>query len=398
LLLEIVKLDRGHQAARVALAEIAWSSGDRAGARTWLEEAISADPAAVDARLRLAQIAFVEADNARARGLLEQAISAASDKPGVLTAVGKVLAQAGLTDDAFARFREASASGARDATLAAARLHLDLDQRAQARELIESALPRQGAWREAERLLVTIDARDGQVEKAFSRAKALMPDASPDALQTLHGDLQMMAGKTDEAIADYEHAQRRQPSSELAIRIFNARRAAGAKPAETSLVQWLERSPDDAHVRRVLAAYYEVSGDQQLAIVQYERLLAADQTDPITLNNLAWSLHARKDPRAVQLAERAYAAAPHLAEIGDTYGWILVQMDKVAEGLAVLDKALAMAPANPEIQYHVAVAHSKSGKSERARELLRQALQSKSKFASRADAESLLQTLSAAGS
>jgi predicted Zn-dependent protease len=104
-------------------------------------------------------------------------------------------------------------------------------------------------------------------------------------------------------------------------------------------------------------------------------------------------LHARGDARAVTLAKRAYDAAPNVAEIADSYGWILVQRDKVPEGIAMLERALAGAPANPDIQYHVAAAYVKSGQSARGAEILREVLQSHGKFASRQEAERLESSL-----
>lgn len=396
-LAEVLKIDPRHEMARMALAELAWGAGDRNRSRTWLEEAISVDPSAIEPRLRLAQIAFVEGDPARARGLLDQAVSVSKDRSSLLSAAGKVLAQAGYTDEAFAKFHEAGAAGRSEAVLDAARLHLDLDQRGQARELIEAALLKRPDWREAQGILVTIDAKDGQVARAISRAGALASSASPAATRVLEGDLYALAGQSQAAIEAYEEAQRQQPSAPLAIKIFTARSLAGAVPVERSLTQWLERFPADAEVRRVLAAHYESSGQGAQAVSQYERLLAADRIDPAMLNNLAWSLHENGDPRALELARRAHAAAPHIAEIGDTYGWILVQMDKVAEGLGVLEKALAGAPANPDIQYHAAVAYAKSGQTARATQLLRQSLKSDQKFAARDAAERLLQSMPAAG-
>lgn len=398
LLFEVIKLEPTHQQARLTLAELALAGGDRNQARKWLEEAVSVNPAAAEARLRLAQLAFVEGDPTRARSLLDQVLSVASDRKTALTATGRVLARAGLSDEALARYREASAAGDAKAILEAARLHVELDQRDKARGLLESALATHQNWREAEQMLVMIDARDGQVERALQRAKRLAGNTSPSALQVLQGDIYMVAGQTDAAITAYEAAQRRQPNSLLAMKIFNVRRVSGAPFAERTLTQWLERAPDDMDARRMLADYYGTLGRTDQAIAEYERLLAADRIDPATLNNLAWSLHEKGDPRAQELAYRAYTAAPGYAEIGDTYGWILVQMDKVAEGRDVLEKALANAPTNPDVQYHLAVAYAKSGQKDRAIELLRRSLKSDRKFASRDAAESFLQSVTSTGS
>ncbi|MGH6612303.1 MAG: tetratricopeptide repeat protein, partial [Burkholderiaceae bacterium] len=284
-LLDIIKIDSRYPSARVGLAELALAAGDRARSRTLLEEAISADPSAVEPRLRLAKLAFTEGDAARARSLLDQAVSVSKDRKIVFSAAGKVLAQAGLTDEAFAKLREAAAAGHADAALETAQLHLDLDQRKQAREVIEAVLLEKPDWREAQSMLVMLDAQDGQVARAISRAKSLASAASPAEIRVMEGDLYALAGQSDAAIEAYEDAHRQRPSAAIAIKIFDIRRVSGAAPAERSLTQWLQRFPADAEVRRVLAAYYESTGQGERALSEYERLLAADHIDPAMLNN-----------------------------------------------------------------------------------------------------------------
>ena len=395
LLREVIEIDSRYQAAYLALAQLAWSAGNRAQARKWLEQAITEYPAAVDARLRLAQFAFVEGDAARGRGLLDQAVRVAGgDRGRILTAVGTVLAGANLNDEALAKFHEAIAAGDRDATLAAARLHLQLDQRAQARDLLTKAVAEQPKWLEAERMLITTLAADGDVDGALARAKRAFRDAPAPAMHELEGDIYASGRRPAQAIAAYDQAQRAQPSAAVALKLFRARRSAGEQSPERSLVQWLQRTPQDAQVRSVLAAYYESAGDTGRAIQEYEKLLAANAINPAMLNNLAWALHSKGDPRALELARRAHAGAPSSGAIADTYGWILVQMGKVQEGRDVLEMALNREPENQEIIYHAAVAYSKSGQVSRARELLQSVLKSPNQFASRADAERLARALS----
>jgi cellulose synthase operon protein C len=393
-LLEVVKIDPANQPARIALAELAWMRGDRKGAQTWLEDAIKADPAAVDARLRLAQIAFVEGDGARAHGLLDQVLAVAKDRNSVLSATGRILARAGFSDEALARFNEALAAGDRSAHLDSAKLYLDMNQREKARQSAEAALAANPTSREAQQLLIMMDAREGQVDRAFDRAKRLLTDATPANEAQLRGDLQAMAKQFDAASTSYENAQRLQPSGQTAIKLFQVRRAAGASGAERSLTQWLDRSPGDAAVRRTLALYYESVGQADRAMAEYERLVGGNAADPMALNNLAWMLHQKGDARAVDLAKRAHEAAPHYPEIADTYGWILVRMGKVPDGLAVLQSALANAPTNPDILYHAAFALQKSGDVARATKLVNEALESKRDFGSRADAVQLARELS----
>lgn len=390
---EVLQIDPANQAAHIALAELAWATGDRALARESLESAVSADPGALDARLRLAQISFLQGDTARARGLLDQAVSVAKDRKTVLRPIGDVLARAGLSDEALDRYREAATAGDESARLSAARLHLELGRRSEARKEAEAALKGRPKWREAEQILVLVDAQDGRIEQALERARRLSGQPTAAGLKVIEGDIYMAAGQPQAALAAYESAHSKEPSAATAIKVFTLRRASGAADSERSLRQWLEESPQDVQVRRLLAAHYETAGDVDRAIAQYERLASDGKTDAVMLNNFAWLLHQKSDPRALEVAQRAYAAAPQLAEISDTYGWILVRMDKVTEGIPVLEQALAKASGNPEIQYHAAFAYAKSGQKGRAADLLRKSLQATQPYPSRAAAEQLLQTI-----
>lgn len=394
---EVVRSDAKNQPARLGLSELAWSQGEKEASRKWLEEAISVDPSAVEARLRLAQMAFIGGDANRGRDLLNQAVDVADDSKMALNGAGKVLARAGLNDEALTKFRAAAAAGLPEGDLNAARLQLDLNRPDEARKVLESALSQNPKWREANQLLIQVDARNGQVERALTRARASAADASPEVLSEFEGDVYAVAGKPAQAIASYEAAQRKRPSSVLALKLFDARRAAKVAPVELSLTQWLLRSPDDVEVRQRLAGYFEAAGRGDEAIAEYEHLAAQKPPDPAVLNNLAWLLHEKGDARALDLAQQAHLAAPKVAEIADTYGWILVERNKPAEGLGVLQTALSGAPGNPDIQYHVAAAYAKSGQQQKAAELLRESLKSGKGFRSRAAAESLLSSIHASG-
>jgi putative PEP-CTERM system TPR-repeat lipoprotein len=394
---EVVRNDAKNQPARLGLSELAWTQGEKDESRKWLEEAISVDPSAVEARLRLAQMAFIGGNANRGRDLLNQAVEVADDKKVALNGAGKVLARAGLSDEALNRFRAAAAAGLREGDLNAAQVQLDLNRPEQARKVLESALKRDPDWREASQLLIQVDARTGQVDRALTRARALVGDAPAEVVSEAEGDVYAVAGKSAQAIASYEAAQRKRPTSGLALKLFQVRRTAKVIPAESSLTQWLERSPGDVSMRQVLAGYYEGIGRNDDAIAQYEQLATQKPPDPAVLNNLAWLLHEKGDARALDMAQQAHQAAPRVPEIADTYGWILVQRNQASAGLDVLQAALSGSPGNPDIQYHVAAAYAKAGQQQKAAQLLRESLKSGKPFRSRAEAENLLSSIHASG-
>jgi EpsI family protein len=116
------------------------------------------------------------------------------------------------------------------------------------------------------------------------------------------------------------------------------------------------------------------------------------------LNNDAWSYFQRGDFRAELLAKQAYQLAPDRPEVADTYGWILLRMRRDHErALPLLQAAAKGAPRDPEIQYHYASALAASGRRVEAGSILQALLGSGTAFASRAEAQSLFQSVAGQG-
>jgi Flp pilus assembly protein TadD len=102
------------------------------------------------------------------------------------------------------------------------------------------------------------------------------------------------------------------------------------------------------------------------AIKEYEGLIADDPENPIAMNNLAWLYLETGDPRAKETAEKAVALAPDAPAIIDTLAWILVRGGEAQQALDLLQKATTLAPQEPEIRYHKAVALRDVGRSDEA--------------------------------
>jgi tetratricopeptide (TPR) repeat protein len=97
--------------------------------------------------------------------------------------------------------------------------------------------------------------------------------------------------------------------------------------------------------------------------------------------------------RALQTAQQAYRLELDSGGIADTLGWIHLRSGNLESALELLSKAAAAAPENPEIQYHLAVAHQESGDPESAKKILSDLVESNVKFPSRKAAEETLAKL-----
>ena len=95
-------------------------------------------------------------------------------------------------------------------------------------------------------------------------------------------------------------------------------------------------------------------------VVIYHNPDCGTSRNALALNNAAWALHELKDPRAEELARRAYEAAPKSAAVLDTYGVILSAKGD-PKAVQVMRDAVAAAPTAPQIRLHYAEALAKAG-------------------------------------
>ncbi len=109
----------------------------------------------------------------------------------------------------------------------------------------------------------------------------------------------MKAQQYKDAVQAYSDAERLKADSATAVKLHNALRLANQPKSEAPLERWLERRPNDAAVRMVLAQYFMNSNRGNEAIAEYETFVKAGGGNPVALNNLAWlyDTHGRKRPR-----------------------------------------------------------------------------------------------------
>lgn len=123
--------------------------------------------------------------------------------------------------------------------------------------------------------------------------------------------------------------------------------------------EWAEKLPNSYRAALIKAMNAQSKNDADEALKWYEKTIELAPNMPAALNNLAWMYYERKDERALELAKRAYQYAPKSAAILDTYGWILVEKGQVQEGIAILEKAVALEPGAKEIQEHLTAAKAR---------------------------------------
>ncbi|MDY6929997.1 MAG: tetratricopeptide repeat protein, partial [Pseudomonadota bacterium] len=116
---------------------------------------------------------------------------------------------------------------------------------------------------------------------------------------------------------------------------------------------WLKAAPDSTAAHLARADWLMTDNQEIVAANHYEQVLSRQPNNITALNNLAWLLREDDSARALELANRASEFAPDNAAVLDTYGWILHLSGKHIEAKEVIEKALAIAPDNAEIQAHL---------------------------------------------
>lgn len=393
----ILDLDPKSLLATLGLAVAANARGDTKGAEKWLTRAVTDHPDSVDAQLALAQLYMNSRDFGRAQSVLEEAARRVPEDAAVSNAIG--VARLGSKDlpGAVAAFRKATtqAPKAYGYSMNLARAYMmngDLDG---ALEVLNNLLKDEPKFLPALLLAGASSLQAGQIEKATGYVERLR-QAAPDAPGTylMEGDLAMAQKRYPEALAQYRKAAQKGSNRELVLAQYRAASLAGDPQPERALSDWVAANPKDVAAAAVLADHRQQHDDPEGAIRLYEIVLASAPDNVAVLNNLAILYQSKGNPKARDLAARAYAAAPRSAPVQDTYGWILLSNGDVDRGLSLLRDAIAGMPNNAEVQYHLAVGLAKKGEQAEAIALLKKAVNGRMPDDQKADAKKLLAQLS----
>lgn len=245
-------------------------------------------------------------------------------------------------------------------------------------------------------LAIEVDARirSGDPGRAMEAVQAFEA-ANPDEpfLLMLRGDIAFASGDAAGAIDWYERYAANNWSRIVALRLAGAHQATGSGQATSFVERWLAQEPGDSAMRRFYGQLLEANGRVDDAISQYERLERDNRLDAIGLNNLAWQYMLKGIAGASDLARRAYEMRPDSGDIADTLGWILHQEGQSEQALEVLRQATEQSPENREIQYHLAVVLTATGRSGEAEAILADLLRDGVNFPSYREAEALSRTL-----
>lgn len=365
--------------------------------RAAIERAITANPTLVRPRMVLISYNGQLRDWKAAVVAAQKAQAALPDNVQIAEALGMVQFAAGETNQAVATFRRAvqlqpdnpalqirlaellTRAKDFDGALEALRAALDLNPDAT------------GVWLALAGVYIDANRANSGLEFARSQQKQRAERAVGFALE---GEMLARQNKPAEAAVAYRAALGRQPSAFVVSRLHSVLQSAGkADEANAVTQQWLREHPNDATVRAYLAEQALNRKDWRTAATLLRAALEVEPDNVLLLNNLGWTLGELGDPKAVEIAARAYALAPNSPATNDTYGWVLAQRGDTAKGLPMLRRAVELAPEDPEKRLRLARALLKSGDNAGAKRELETLMTAQNATGVRPEAEKLLKTL-----
>jgi len=360
----VLAVDQKNLAAQLGMAAVARLNGDAKDAGQWMSRVVADHADSPTAMLAVTQFYLGTRDYGQALQAANDAVRLDPDNAAALNMRG--LAQLGAGEGAAAI---ASLQQAVQKSLQAAGYRLNLGRALAlqrntdgALEAFDGALAVDAESQPALYLAATTALRAGKIERAagyVERLRRIAPDA-PVSMR-IEGDLAMAQKRYADAVGYYDKALAGGGDSLLIGARYRAGRLAGMKNPEAVLRDWLGRRPEDTTARILLAEHYEQTGDGAKAVREYEAVLVRAPENAVALNNLAVIEQRNRDPRALDLARRAYEAAPGSAAIQDTYGWLLVEQGELDRGLELLRSAARALPGSPEVQFHLGAALARKG-------------------------------------
>ena len=393
----ILVRDADDTAAMIGIAKVARADGRPADAAVWLEKARKVDPKLFAAQLDLIDLYLRTGKVVKARIVVEDLDRLFPRSVPVRIAKGRVELAAGEPEKASVIFRALSVeqASAPERLYRMVEYQLAVNDLDGARESLQKVLESDPDFMPAHRKLVNLALLEGKRELAITQARRLQ-DSHPDNSlgYRLSAEILLEDGQAEAAISTLLSGLRITRDSELAVRLYRARRSTGeGVQALVDLERWAAANPGTTAARRALAEGYLESGRYQEALAEHQALIELEPEDPLLNANLAHLYVKASDPRAREFAETAYRLAPRDPASLDALGWVLVHGDEVAEGLKLLREAFNRSAKDMRIRFHIAVALTRLGRDNEARRELKRVIAAEQEFDGLERAKALLDQL-----
>ncbi|MDR3299173.1 MAG: PEP-CTERM system TPR-repeat protein PrsT [Candidatus Accumulibacter sp.] len=384
--------------ALLSLAELeARTGGKKDDVVALIDRSVAANPNDLASRLALINFHLGAKDPGKAVTAAQDALVVLPDDPALMDAEGKAQQAAGNYNQAltiYARLSERNPKAIQP-YLRMAEIHVAAKNKDAAMQSLRKALSIKNDSIEAQRGTIMLDLDAGRVANAVATARNIQRQYPRNPIGfMLEGDSYAVGKTWKEAANAYRNGIKQTGAVELALGLHAVLLAQNVPgEADKFAAAWLKEHPKDQRFRLYLAESATARKNYPAAIRHYQTLLDSQPDNPALLNNLAWVMAQGKEPKALELAEKAYRLAPDQANIADTLGSLLAAKGDLGRGIELLKQAHSLAPDNPMIQFNLANAFLKAGNNADAKSLFIELSMLGDRFSRSREVSELLQGL-----
>ncbi len=245
----------------------------------------------------------------------------------------------------------------------------------EARKAYEAALEIESDFVPAVDQMIELDIEESRFSSALSRIETYIKKYPEKPMPLLlQSKIFYSQKKFAETQATLEKALQLDPDFLLAHRfLVQLHLATGQQATAVQKLEELVRKNEKDTVSLLqLGLLAEAMKEFPKARTYYEKVLSYNPKSPVALNNLAYLLSERLNDvnAALTLAQQARDLSPQDPATADTLGWVLYKRGDYPRSLAVLQGAAEGLAGNPEVAYHLGMAHYANGNEAEAAEAL----------------------------
>lgn len=348
------------------LGMAALANGSPALAQKSFQRAIAIKPTAIDAMGQLAQIAERQGDANLLSSVARKAISAVPNFAGGYVWRAAVEIHQSAFDKAEADIKTAMRLAPRDAQayLEMGELRFAQKRFKEGEVSLQQSLDYDPDLLQAVHMLVSYDLYMKRSAAALSLVKEQIQKSPKNSgLLDILAELQMEDRQPQEAAATAQKAMQLNPSDPEAVMLFasTAVQQGQTGNAIDAWTKWTTAHPSDANAMALLGALEEVSGNKQLAQVDYKRSLQIQPQQALAANNLAYMMlqNGGDVDVALSLAQIARKAMPNSPNTADTLAWAYYKKGTYQFARDLLEDAVKIEPNSAAIEYHLGMVYAK---------------------------------------
>ena len=394
----LLKADPKNIRAYLALAGLkARASSNRDEVAQLLSQAIAVNPSDPSVHVLLVDHWLKNGSPKRALEAAQAGLAGNQDEPLLLDALGRAQLANNEVAQALATFAKVSAKQPKSAIaqLRLAKAYRYANNTTGEEQALRRALEIAPDLLVAQRDLASLAVQTKQPEKALAIARGTQRQFPKDAIgHLIEGDIHVAFKDWDSAAKAYRAGLQKQRAGVSAVRLYALLGKTGRKAeADRFADEWLKQSPKDTALRIYLGQQAMLADDLAKAERLYTEVVSLEPLNLTALNDLAWVLAKSKRAGGVAMAERALALAPENPNTLDTLAFALAEENQLPRAVEAARSATRLAPENPEFRLGLAKIFLRANDKKNAKMQLDELSKLGPKFAKQREVDELIRSL-----